>query len=341
MKITQTILLVLVLIISTVSSVDGVTVRLDQKKGTLQSEADKKVHFKNYSRLEIDFTLVPLKYVMKILMIENKIFILDNKRSELYVIDRTGKHLYTVGRPGQGPGDIEYGWDFTISNNKIYVLNSMPKRISVFSIDGTPVDTIRLEDRGKMTSPTSIAVDKNQNIIIGSAFDDIINLYDPKGKALKTLLPRSGMISYKDAPSNIGIPSSMQLQGNVLYHLDIFKGVITSLDLSGKQIAVFNAYNPAHAENCQGFIDDCKNDTGKVVVTYWSHLCTDESGRLYAYLKSPKEGESKKLIVYSKDGEFLYSIPLDFFQPMMIRHFSIYKGSFLFFTKELDFYIAN
>jgi hypothetical protein len=219
----------------------GTSVRLDQKNGHWQSQPDKQIRLKSFERLEIDFEKMPLKLVTKIVMRDNKIFFLDNKRSELYVTDKSGKYLYTIGRPGQGPGDIEYGWDFHIAGDRVFVLSNMSKRISAFKTNGEPIGIIKLEDTGGLSLPLSIAVDKQQNIVIGGAFDPVVSLFSPEGKFKKILVDKKSMVTYKDTPPKFGIPSSIEIYGDTIFHFDTFKGIMTKLDSSGNIDAVFSA----------------------------------------------------------------------------------------------------
>jgi hypothetical protein len=104
---------------------------LEKKKGVLQEQPSKHLKFTRFEKVTFDFDKIPLKGVTRVRLHKGLIYILDGKRNELYVIDKKGNHIRMIGRQGQGPQEIFYGSDFYITENRIYVLNSMPKRVSV------------------------------------------------------------------------------------------------------------------------------------------------------------------------------------------------------------------
>jgi WD40 repeat protein len=317
----------------------GATVRLNQKEGKWQSQEGKQVQFKNYKRIEFDFDKVPLKSVQKIILHDGKIFILDFKRCELYVLDLSGKHLYTVGRPGQGPGDIEAGEDFCIDNNKIYVLNAMSNRISVFKINGEPVEIIKLQSHGGFVSSCSIAIDKNQDLLIGSSFNRLLALYNPRGIMKKKVLSRNMLEAHNATPHQIGIPSSLKVTDDSIFHLDIYKGVITKMDLNGNIQSVFSAYLKYPQELIERTEKNSKNDDGRLMFNNWDHLSIDESGKIYTMCKIRKKGTPRLITVFSSDGEYLYSKPLDFL--MSAWNFTVGKEGILVLTYDFDLFLVN
>jgi 6-bladed beta-propeller len=329
------------LVLSMPILLNGNSINLNQKNGLWQSQETKQIQFKSYSRVEIDFEKMPLKYVTRIQLHDNKIFILDNKRSELYVADKSGKHLYTIGRPGQGPGDIEYGCDFCIANDRIYVLNNMSRRISVFKINGEPVEIIKLDDIGGLNFPTAIGLDLNKNIIIGGAFDPVLSIYSPKGKFQKNLLQKKDMVAYKKTPPLIGIPSSIKIVGDSIYHFDIFKGVITKMNSSGKIDAVFSPYRDYIDKWIKEIMEESKNDTGRSIFNKWSHFYFDVSGNIYILCTLKEKGVCQDIFVFSKDGKLLYSIPLDFFMDERIRFFTASNDEFVFLTIDYEMFLAK
>jgi hypothetical protein len=330
-----------IIVLSMSILLNGSSVDLDQKNGLWQSQKSKQIQFKSYSRIELDFEKMPLKNVRKILLHQNKIFILDYKRSELYVADKSGKHLYTIGRPGQGPGDIEYGWDFCIANDKVYVLSNMSKRISTFKTNGDPVGIIKIDDAGSLHLPISIGVDQKQNILVGGGFEPVLTLYSPQGKFQKNLLLKKDMAAYKDTPPLIGIPSSIKIIDNTIYHFDIFKGIITKLDYSGKIEAVFSPYRDYIDKWIKELIDESKNDKGRSYYNKWSHFYIDDSGNIYILCTIKKKGKYQDIFVFSKEGKLLYSKPMDFFMDERIRLFTASNGEFVFLNIDYDMYLAK
>ncbi len=340
------IILIFVLLIS--PQLHGENFKLNQKEGIWQDKKEKQIEFVSFERINFDFDKVPLKYISKISLHKNNIFILDSKRNELYVIDKKGSYLYTIGRPGQGPGDLEYGWDFFISGDeKIYVLNSMPKRIEVFDIKGKPIESIRLDIPGFGILPEAIIIDKDKNLIISSSFKNIIAVYDANGSHLKTLLKRDDLENYSKNTLAIGIPSRLEIIDNHILHFDLYKGIFTKIDLSGHVVSNFNAYDERISRDCDELEAEYK-DSGekgypkrKVTFRHFNSFCVDYLNRIYAVPSGRKKGEIQKLFVFSPYGNLLYKKPLDFFTKMQVKHICCEKDSFVFATHDLILILAN
>lgn len=322
-------------------ALNSATIRLEQKKGLWQNQTEKQIKPTEFKRLDLDFKKMPLKLVRKIMLHDDKIFILDNRRSELYVADKSGKHLYTIGRPGQGPGDIEYGWDFFITGDKVYVLSNMSRRISTFKINGEATGIIKLDDIGGLSLPTSIGIDKDSNIIIGGAFDPVLTLYSPDGKFKKNLISKSDMVAYKKTPPKIGIPSSINFADDSIIHFDMFKGAVTKVSPAGEIEFVFSPYRDYIQRSIRETEDESRHDSGRSIITNWSHFTIDQSGNIYVLSTIKKEDVPQDIFVFSKQGELLYLISLDFFFKERIRHFSVSKGVFVFLTIDYECFLAK
>jgi hypothetical protein len=327
----------------------GQVLKLNQKKGIYQDDKSKQIQFIKYEKIDFSFNKLPLKKVEKIAIHNNKIFILDGKRSELYVIDKKGNHINTIGRPGQGPGDLEYPSDFFISkDNTVYVLNSMSRRVEVFEINGTPIKTIKLEEgSGIWIQSESIAVGSNGDLYISEGGDQILAVYSPKGDFKKMLLNRKHMNAYNDTPSRIGVSSSIELIDDRLYLLDLFTGILTNTSVSGELDAAFSAISHDAEKKIREiknmFKDSKKQKYHKSYISLWSKLCVDESNRIYALLLYKKKGESQMIFVFSKKGDFLYSFPLVYFlkNRMAVRLICCDKEDFVFLTYDFNLILGT
>ncbi|NIM18128.1 MAG: 6-bladed beta-propeller [Candidatus Aminicenantes bacterium] len=324
----------------------GKVVKLDQKEGILEGQKEKQVQFHKYEKIDFDFKKVPLKRVKKIDLHDNKIFILDNQRNEIYVIDKKGKYLYKIGRRGQGPGEIVYGQDFHISGGRIYVLNSMPKKVEVFDIKGEPIRSIKLEEGAGLLKPESIIVDNNRDIFISGAFEQILAVYSSKGAFKKLLIYREDMDTYTETSTRLGIPSNLAIIDNRVYHFDLFTGIFTRTDFSGEIDVSFSAFSHLVDKDVREIKQEYRKNKSiqsqRSLFTKWSNLCLDELKRIHALLLSKKKGKSQRIFVFSKNGDFLYAIPLDYFNKnkMAVRFICCDETNFVFLTYDLNLILA-
>jgi hypothetical protein len=343
-------LLMLIGLMLTVQPIDimGKSAKQDQKKGLLEGHVNKQIKFVEYVHIDLDYSKVPLKKVRKIDMHDNKLFILDGRRSELYVIDKNGKFLYTIGRPGQGPFEFEYCKDFYIANGKIYVLNAMSKRVEIFTIAGRPVNSIRLEENGGLIKAEGIAVNNTGEIFVSGAFKQILGAYSSsKGVFKRLLFQRQDMIAYKGTSSALGIPSRLDIIDGRLYHFDLFTGIFTKTGFSGEIETVFNGYAQHADEDVRKIKKENKGGESfkgkRNLFTKWANFCYDDSGTIYALLLSTKKPNPQEVFVFSKQGDLLYRMPLDYFKALKIpiRFIACDNASFAFYTFDKSIIIAN
>ncbi|NIM11711.1 MAG: 6-bladed beta-propeller [Candidatus Aminicenantes bacterium] len=319
----------------------GKNFKLNQKKGIWQDKEEKHIEFVSFERINLDFEKVPLKKVMKVTLHKSNIFILDGKRNELYVMDKNGKYLYTIGRPGQGPGDIEFGCDFYISEyEKIYVLSSFSKRIEVFDIKGKPLSSIKLKPPDVWMSAKSILLNQNNNFIIGSSYDRIIATYSIKGDFIKTVLKHDDleMIS----KSQIGINTKLCFIDNKILLFDAFRGIFVKLSMPGDIESVFSGFSykvtPQAARN-EEQVRSLKTPKGvsrHLNILSWTNFCVDGSNNIYVMPLGVESDGNQNLFVFSLHGTLLYKKPMDFFKKNKVRHICCDSDHFLFMTKNFD-----
>ena len=76
-----------------------------------------------------------------------RIFVADQRASEVRVFDPAGQHLFTVGRLGQGPGDLDYPVNIALDPaGRLWVVNAQ-SRYEVFTLDSNSaryLQTIRI-----------------------------------------------------------------------------------------------------------------------------------------------------------------------------------------------------
>lgn len=75
----------------------------------------------------------------------------SNSRGHLVKFSTEGKFLKDLYRQGEGPGEIQSGYDFALSDKKVYVFDYMKRKVIVMEEDGTfirefKIDSDRLND---------------------------------------------------------------------------------------------------------------------------------------------------------------------------------------------------
>ena len=322
----------------------GETAGLNKKKGIWQDQKDKQIKFLKIEKINFSFDKIPLKKVRRVLIHKNKIFILDFHRNEIYVIDKKGRYLNTIGRPGQGPGDLEYPRDMFISgDDKIYVLNSLPRRIEIFSINGEPLGSIKLNTPETLSSPISLLVTNKKSFIVSSSLVHLVSIYDPIGDHQETILKRENPVDYNKAV--IGNLSRLDFgSDDTILHFDMFKGIFKRISKSGKIKAVFSAFDELLNKKVRSIENSSKrnnNYSKTLLFVFWSDFCTDNRNNIYVCpLRQTNKG-FQKLFVFSPDGRLLYSKDLEFFKEKQIGNIACDEESFVFRTHELNLYIAH
>jgi 6-bladed beta-propeller len=319
-------------------------VGLNQKKGIWQNQKDKHIQFQSIEKIKFNFDKVPLKKVRRVLIHKNNIYILEHHRNELYVIDKKGKHLHTIGRPGQGPGDLEYPVDMFISNDdKIYVLNSLPRRIEIFSIKGESLGSIKLDSLEDPSLPQSLLVTNEKSFIISAPHDLLVSIYDSIGDYHNTILKRKIPVDYSK-----GIIGSLARLGfggdDTTLHFDVFRGTFKKISKSGEIKAVFSAYD-GYLNKKVSLIENGTNKKASLRktmnYTLWSDFCIDNQNNIYVSPYSLTKKDCQPLFVFSPEGRLLYSKDMEFFKRKQIINIACDEESFVFRTHELNLYIAK
>lgn len=327
-------------------------IKVDQKEGILQNKKDCHIHFYQFEKFNLDLNKVAFKSIAKIIIHEDKLFILDYRSSRIFVFDKKGKLLYTIGKPGEGPGDLQYPKDFAISDDgTVYIVNSMAKRLEIFSQDGQFKERIklRLPEEIYYSNPEIILVDNNQNFFIAYHLGPhLIDIYDSNGIFLRTLLTRDDPITIPG--SNIGNSSLITFsdQDNSTLHFNYFTGVFTKVNNNGSIETAFSAYDEFHnneVEKLRKSLIGSKSKTrarvGASIFQLWSNFCQDEKRNIYVLPMVKKKGSPQKLFVFSPEGTLLYSTSIPYFKDTRIDEIFCFGKDFVFVTSDWDIYFAK
>lgn len=104
------------------------------------------------------FTIIPLEttdqsliqYLKKVVLYDDKFFVLDDQRPLFAVFSKTGKFLKTVSKQGKGPGEYYVPTDFIIDSEQkqIELLDGFTGRIFIYDLEGNYKNRIRTSVQG-------------------------------------------------------------------------------------------------------------------------------------------------------------------------------------------------
>lgn len=325
-------------------------IKINQKEGILQEKLESHITFHKFEKFQPDINKVALSRITKLIIHDNKVFILDERQSRIFVFNKEANFLYTIGRPGQGPGDLEYPRDFDISKEgHVYVINSMAKRIEVFSLKGDFKRRIKLNIPEEIfySRPSCILVSPIQNFLLGySLSSHLIDTYDSVGTYKRNIIKRDDQIIIPG--ENLGNCSQLIFfkKERAILHFNYFTGVFTKLSLEGKAKKVFSVFEDFHnneIKNLKKSIDIKENKPGVRVMNFqlWSNCCIDKDDNIYVFLLLKKKAEKQKLFVFSSEGVFLYWTTIPYFKDTRINKIFCYGDDFFFVTLEEEIIFAK
>jgi hypothetical protein len=326
--------------------------KLDQRQGLLQDKTDSHVLFENITRLDFSRNQISFKKITKLALYKDRLFVLDRMLSQIFVFDMEASYLYSIGRPGQGPGDLEYPGDFFISQDDlVYVLNSMSKRIEIFTLAGEFIRRIELmiPKEIPIAYPEGFVVARDGFFLLTYKLaPHYLDIYGAEGKFEKTLLSRNEKIFVPGA--NIGNCSQVLLlnQGNEVLHFNHFSGIFSIMDHKGSLRVEFSVFNKAHQDAMSisrtgvNRKNQEKNPTTYIETNYlYSNVCQDNDGRLYTFFQLNKANEPQKLFVFSSKGDFLYWSSVPFFRDKKITDIYSSGDTFIFITQDDEVYLLR
>lgn len=236
---------------------------INQKSGIYQGDRRKQVSFYETKEIKTDPTKLSIGQVNGIRFFDNKIFILDGKQGKVLVLDNNADYLCSIGQPGQGPGDLEYPADFEIANDsRVFVLNSMARRIEILGIKGEFQKRINLAVPKEIyfSYPVNFCINPDETLSIAyNLSPNLVDLYGADGAYVSHILSREGEISLPGV--NLGNSSQIRLfdKGKAILHFDTFRGVFTKVGFDKKIKAVFSAYDSYQNKEVARIMNNIKN----------------------------------------------------------------------------------
>jgi len=328
--------------------------KLSQKKGIYQDLPEKQIQFEPFEEIEIDFDQVPLRKITKINFQNDRIYILDIDRAELYVLDKTGKLLLVIGRPGQGPGDLEYPCDFFISKDgKIYVLNTLPSRVEIFNLHGKSLGSFRFQAPFEFSFANAIIAD-DQYAYLGFCFNHLIARFDFTGKYIDTILKRKKPIDIYERHANFKpeLDFSISNKDENILIFDSFRGILGLLTKRGNEINVFSAMYDIENKEVQkiemGIKKESinnkrtKNAKQSLCFIFWSNFCQDQDGNIYIFSLGDVDKQLRqKMVVFNQKGDFLYDKRIEIIDGNAYNYIGCDGRDFIFINTNFQIFLAK
>ncbi len=120
---------------------------------------------------------------------DGSFYVSDSQNNRILHIDPEGTVINSFGQKGEGPGEFDSLFDIdSDSDNNVYALDYMRRRISIFDANGNFIQTIPVEEMG-----LRLTVAENNTIYIGTfgimqQSDYLITKYDSDGSRIQELV---------------------------------------------------------------------------------------------------------------------------------------------------------
>lgn len=133
---------------------------------------------------------------------------------------------------GFGADALVKPMDVAVIGGKIYVSDTMNKRVQVFDMEGKPLLKFGQEGKkqGQFSFPYGIAGDSQGNIYVADLYNGCISVFDNNGKFIKYFAEK------KPEEKTIDTPGGLRIIDNKVYVTEIKKSQVTVFDLTGKKL---------------------------------------------------------------------------------------------------------
>lgn len=122
-----------------------------------------------------------------------RLFVADTEAHQIKVFDLEGKLLLTWGARGEGPGQFNYPTHIAVSQERLYVSDTLNARIQVMSTaTGQALGTVGKRGLfvGNLVRPKGVASDSENNLYVIESNYDYLLIYNHSGEFL---LPIGGV----------------------------------------------------------------------------------------------------------------------------------------------------
>jgi len=268
--------------------------------------------FESFSLEETESANCFISDISKIEFSSGKIFILDRRQKKVFVFNERMSFLYAIGKPGQGPGDLENPADMTVGNDQVVILESIARRINVFTLKGEFVKRVSLVLPEKIfySYPASILATRNGEYLIAYSLSaDLLDAYDGEGRFVRTFLERQDpIIVYRKNIGNASVVGWTPQESVLLFNA--FDGEFKEIRLDASLGRQFIAWDAKIAKAVQELRRTIDNETHQSsvqtdVMTFltFSNFCVDAEGRIYVCRIKTDEKHGQKMWIFEPHGE--------------------------------------
>ena len=299
-----------------------------------------KTHFKYPTHIDVDD--------------DGNIYILDNKSASIIKYDSSGKFIKKIGSKGQGPGELDNPWLFSIFKGTIYV-SEFPKCNHLFTTDGEFLQTDSIIKSVIEDINDSTLLSEN---LINEAVEDkmfmthTIGLMKDDFKDFKTL----ELNKFEDTGPDCNIMFNV-----IPYCVGNDKIYIAKRSYDQYEIDEYNSHGvntlkirksyariPLNDKELESYVrsrntfDNAEKANFKQVYKQVIHKCgmhIDKNGNLLveAPVKRTDKNEYDYIVDVFKDGVFINTIKLDIgkgFDYYHTEHRHFFKGNRIFYMNR-------
>lgn len=198
--------------------------------------------------------------------------------------DESALKRVLTGAGGVSGEALNKPYSVAVHRGKIFVSDSVGRKIRVFDVPGSKYYTVGDEDGdGKLVKPLGIDVDAEGNLYVADATQRFIQVYDAGGKHLR----RIGGPKFFERLSSVTVDAA----GEKVYVVDI--GGVSS---DKHMVRVFNGKTGAHV------MDIGKRGSGDGEFNLPRDVALGKDGRIYVV-----DGGNFRVQIFDRDGKFIKS----------------------------------
>ncbi len=118
------------------------------------------------------------------------IWILDSKMCKIRKYNRKGELLFSFGRKGEGPGEFFNPFSFFVGKERIYIVDSSRRLLSIFRKNGVFEKSFKIRDGRQVKK-----LESSNKIIISAPFLEnekggfCLHMYNEEGSLIKSFFP--------------------------------------------------------------------------------------------------------------------------------------------------------
>lgn len=206
---------------------------------------------------------------------------------------------YSYSITGVGKSALKGPLSAVAVGEKVFAADSANGRISIFSLDGTPIDSFKPVPEVQSAYPMMLAADGRQRVYATVTVGSVnkIMVYDRKGKFLYAF--PDGLMKGYGAPASLNRPVGLFVSGDLLYVTDIGDHDIKVFNIDGQLLKRFGGFGQREGQ-----------------FSYPNGVAADKSGDIYV-----SDSNNGRVQVFDREGRYKFT-----FTSSEKRLFSLPRG---------------